>query len=177
MSEPSTPKFPGTQSHPVAGFVDKNKAFISKFKSDNNVKTQSKLPSAIDVQNEMIVREGGTLWDATMWRKWCDKVKFGYNQYTEANLKFLNLCEHLECTPWALIKLGRELYAFRDWGTNEIQFLMDHLVVSDNEGSYEETDEPYNANPTSAEAYDIDDDAPSSGNGKRKRVVDPDEDE
>jgi len=146
---------------PAEDYAQVNKDFITKFKKENNVKLQAKLPSAIDVLNAQVIKDGCTLWDAAQWRKFMQAATHKFADYRDALDTLLSLCIHCSCEPWVLIKTGRELYGFKKFDQAECFYLRDHLAISDQEGSYEE-------NPSSELAYEIDDDAPSSGKGKKR---------
>lgn len=171
-SSTSQPKFPGAAAHPVAGFTETNKSFISKFKKDNKVTVQTKLPSRVELDNAKAVNAGYTVTDAIWWRRFVDEVKFDPEHNAAAFVHLVEMAERCKCEPVGLIHFGRTTYGFKQFGNAEVFVLTENMLdynPSAEEGEYDETSD-HNDNPTSAEAYDIDDDAPSSGNGKKRRL-------
>lgn len=173
-SSTSQPKFPGTAAHPVAGFAETNKSFISKFKKDNKVLVQAKLPSRVELDNAKAIENGYTTTDAIWWRRFAEEVKFDPVGTAEDVILLFEMAKKCQCSPVGLVHFGRTTYGFKQFGHDEICTLRDNMldfVDSDREeGEYEETSQAYNDNPSSAEAYEIDDDKPSSGNGKKRRL-------
>lgn len=173
-SSTSQPKFPGTAAHPVAGFAETNKSFISKFKKDNKVTVQTKLPSRVELDNANAVSEGYTVTDAIWWRRFVEEFKYSPLVYIDAMKLLCAMALKCKCHPVGLVHFGRTTYGFKQFGVEEVIALRDNMldfVDSDlEEGEYEETSQEYNDNPSSAEAYEIDDDKPSSGNGKKRRL-------
>lgn len=166
---------------------DKNQAFIKQFKKDNNVKVQTTLPTALDRFQTQVISDGCTATDGAWWRKYCDDFKMNFRGQRMAMHTLLELCFRCSCEPWQLIKLGRQNYGFTKFTDREILVLRDNLLDDgepcegeQEDGSYEETSEPYNSNPNSEEAYEIDDDVAVSSTGKRRlkrRGRDEDDDE
>lgn len=165
---------------------DKNQAFIKQFKKDNNVKVQTTLPTALDRFQTQVISDGCTATDGAWWRKYCDDFKMNFRSQRMAMHTLLELCFRCSCEPWQLIKLGRQNYGFTKFTDHEILVLRDNLLddgepcEGEEDGSYEETSEPYNSNPNSEEAYEIDDDVAVSSTGKRRlkrRGRDKDDDE
>lgn len=171
-SSTSQPKFPGTAAHPVAGFTETNKSFISKFKKDNKVTVQTKLPSRVELDNANAVSEGYTVTDAIWWRRFVEEFKYSPLVYIESMQLLCEMALKCKCHPVGLVHFGRTTYGFKQFGDAEVEVLhanmLDYVDSDLEEGEYEETSA--NDNPTSAEAYEIDDDAPSSGNGKKRRL-------
>jgi len=157
----SAPKFPGTAAHPVAGFTETNKSFISKFKKDNKVLVQTKLPSRVELDNAKAIENGYTTTDAIWWRRFAEEVKFDPVGTLEDAIVLFEMAKKCQCSPVGLVHFGRTTYGFKQFGHDEIWALRENMldfVDSDlEEGEYEETSER-DDNPTSAEAYEIDDD-------------------
>jgi len=135
-----------------------NKAFIRKFKTDHAIKAESKLITPTDRQNTWAVAQGVTLTDAGWWRKFCDEFKFATDekQFTAMNT-LLDMATKCECHPIHLVFLARTTYGAKKFDAETVQELHDNLLAYDDE---------HNENPTSAEAYDIDDDAVALESGK-----------
>jgi len=171
-SSNSAPKFPGTAAHPVAGYTETNKSFISKFKKDNKVTVQTKLPSRVELDNANAVSEGYTVTDAIWWRRFVEEFKYSPLVYIDAMSLLCAMALKCKCHPVGLVHFGRTTYGFKQFGVEEVAVLHENMLNFEDsdleEGEYEETSA--NDNPTSAEAYEIDDDAPSSGNGKKRRL-------
>lgn len=143
---------------------DKNQAFIKQFKKDNNIKTQTLLPTPLDVFAAQVVKDNCTATDGAWWRKYCEHFKLNYRQEHIAMAHFMDMCNTCQCMPWELIKFGREHFGFTKFDAVEIMLLMENLL---------DTEEERNDNPSSEEAYAIDDDdeqehAVSSSSGKRR---------
>jgi len=160
---------------------DANKAFIKKFKKDNNVKVQTKLPSRVEHDNELCIARGNSLIDANWWRRFIEEVKFDPMSYAPQMVRLFEMAQKCNCHPTGLIYFGRTTYGWKQFGRDEIDYLRDNLIADDDDaegsGSYEETSAPYDPsqpypdNPTSEEAYAIDDDdeaAFEAARGKRK---------
>jgi hypothetical protein len=171
-SSTAAPKFPGTAAHPVAGFAETNKSFVSKFKKDNKVLTQTKLPSRVETNNAEAVSLGYTMTDAIWWRRFVEEFKFNPDAYSAAVTLVLAMALKCECHPCGLIHFGRTTYGFKQFGVEEVFTLRDNMLdyePSLEEGEYEETGE-HDENPTSAEAYEIDDDVQVVSNSKKRRL-------
>jgi len=160
----------------------KNSKFIAEMKKKSGANLlQQKLPSAASAHNEWAIKAGLEMRDAQTWRALCEKLK--YVKDDEAADDLLKLVEgtirmanHCEATPVHLIHYARTAFNRSQWTLASLQFMRDHLLESDEvaeegevgdddeEGSYEET------SPTSAEAYEIDDDAPTDGSSKKRRT-------
>jgi len=171
-SSNAAPKFPGTAAHPVAGFAETNKSFVSKFKKDNKVLTQTKLPSRIELDNANAVSEGYTVTDAIWWRRFVEEFKYSPLVYIESMQLLCEMALKCKCHPVGLVHFGRTTYGFKQFGAEEVEVLhanmLDYVDSDLEEGEYEETSER-NDNPTSAEAYEIDDDLPPAS-GKKRRL-------
>jgi len=161
----------------------KNSKFIAEMKKKSGANLlQQKLPSAASAHNEWAIKQGLEMRDAQTWRALCEKLK--YVKDDEAAEELLQLVEgtirmatHCEATPVHLIHYARTAFNRSQWSLASLQFMRDHLLESDEvaedgevdddeEGSYEET------SPTSAEAYEIDDDAPTDGSSKKRKTSD-----
>jgi len=166
-----------------------NKKFIADLKKKSGANlVQQKLASAASLHNEWAVKEGLSIQDAQAWRALCEKVKFVKDD--EAALELLQLVEgtiamalHCQSTPVHLIHYARVGFGRTLWNAHTLKFMRDHMlddadgeaeegevavVLDDDEGSYEET------SPTSAEAYEIDDDLPSEEGTSKKRKTEED---
>jgi len=162
-----------------------NKKFIADLKKKSGANlVQQKLASAASLHNEWAVKQSLSIQDAQAWRALCEKAKFVKDD--EAALTVLRLVEgtiamalHCQSTPVHLIHYARVGFGRTLWNEHTLQFMRDHMlddadgeaeegevVDDDEEGSYEET------SPTSAEAYEIDDDAPSEEGTSKKRKTD-----
>lgn len=161
------------------------------------MKVQTKLPSRVEADNAKAVVNGYSTIDATWFRRFMEEVKFDPVMYSHDVIELFEMSNRCGCSPVGLIHFGRTTYGFKCFGRAEIHHLKEHMLadqeggvesgeaaneddVGDDSGSYEETEEPYNPNPTSGEAYEIDDDegvAAATSRGKRKAAtVDVDDD-
>jgi len=168
----------------------RNSIFIKKFKKDNNVKVQTKLPSRVEADNATAVTNGFSVIDATWFRRFMEEAKFHPVTYGSDVIYLFEMAARCGCSPVGLIHFGRTNYGFKQFGHDEVVYLKEHMLadhdddadVDDKESaSYEETEEPYNDNPNSEEAYAIDDDDAAeyaaANHGKRKaRCVGEEED-
>lgn len=144
-----------------------NAAFIKQFKTDNNVKTQGKLPSQIEAQNAKAVADGFSVTDAIWWRRFCEMVKYDPDGYCTGMNILIGIMDRCHCGPIALIHFGRTTYGFQKFDCDEICQLRDNMLAYDPSASYEETSE---------HAYEVDgdddgDNSVSPGSGKRKRLM------
>ena len=142
-SSTSAPKFPGTAAHPVAGFTETNKSFISKFKKDNKVTVQTKLPSRVEQDNANAVSEGYTVTDAIWWRRFVEEFKYSPLQYIDAMALICDMATKCKCHPVGLVHFGRTTYGFKQFGHAEVETLRENMLDfghSDlEEGEYEQT--------------------------------------
>lgn len=162
-----------------------NKDFVKKFKKDNGIKVQTKLPTAIDLFSARVISDGCTATDGAWWRRFCEQFKLDPAKYGPAMTAMLDICRKCgDAKPWELIRFGRQTYGFTTFDENEIHMLEINMLADldaddddKDSGSYEETGAPYDPsqpypdNPTSEEAYAIDDDdeaAYEAARGKRK---------
>jgi len=142
-SSTSQPKFPGTAAHPVAGFAETNKSFISKFKKDNKVTVQTKLPSRVELDNANAVSEGYTVTDAIWWRRFVEEFKYSPLVYIESMQLLCEMALKCKCHPVGLVHFGRTTYGFKQFGDAEVEVLhanmLDYVDSDLEEGEYEET--------------------------------------
>lgn len=150
-----------------------NAAFIKKFKTDHNVKTQTKLPSQIEAQNAKAVADGYTVTDAIWWRRFVEMVKYDPDGYcTGMNILF-EMMTRCHCGPIALINFGRTTYGFEKFDCDEICILRDNMLAYE-PSSYEETSEhAYEVDGASAGEDDDEKAAEeaAASSGKRKRLM------
>lgn len=171
-------------------FSSINGAFIKKFKKDANVKVQTKLPSRVEADNAKAIAAGYSVIDATWFRRYMEEVKFDPVTHRHGVCTLFEMATACDCTPVGLIHFGRTTYGFKQFGNEEIKYLQQHMLADHDDddvddkssGSYEEPTaaQPYPDNPTSEEAYAIDDDdeaAYEAARGKRKVRSGEEEDE
>jgi len=160
----------------------KNNKFIAEMKKKSGANLQQqKLPSAASQHNEWAVKNNLSIQDAQAWRALCEKLKYVKDDEAAGDLLKLvegtiRMANHCEATPVHLIHYARTAFGRSQWTLHALSYMRDHLLESDEvaeegevddddeEGSYEET------SPTSAEAYEIDDDAPTDGSSKKRRT-------
>lgn len=162
-----------------------NAKFVAAMKKKSGANLQQqKLASAASIHNEWAVKENMAIQDAQTWRALCEKVKYVKDGEADGDLMMLvegtiMMAMHCQSTPVHLIHLARTGYGRSAWTLQNLRFMRDHLLddaqaieegedVDDDEGSYEET------SPTSAEAYEIDDDAPNDGSSKKRKTSEDD---
>jgi len=144
-----------------------------------------------------MIREGYEAADVTMWQSLLQKAKTDFAVHDFVFL-LLDMARHNKVNVLDIVKTGRVCSEQKTINQPFIDAIL-NAVASDDEceskprvldltceesslsGSYEETSEPYNDNPTSAEAYEIDgfvvaddddvDDKPKKRLLKRKLVL------
>jgi len=123
-----------------------------------------------------MIREGFEAADVNLWQSLLQQAKTDIGDSHEYVFLLLDMARHNKCGVLEIVKTGR--VCSNEKAVNE-KFMnaLFHAVASDTEeaqdsvkstkvldltcdeelsGSYEETSEPYNDNPNSAEAYEID---------------------
>jgi len=162
---------------------EQNTLFIRKFKKDNNIKVQTKLPSRVEADNAKAVTNGYAVVDATWFRRFMEEAKYDPVAYGADLISLFEMARTCASSPVGLVNFGRTNYGWKQFGHDEIVYLREHMLADHDDedggdaaetGSYEDTSEPYLENPNSAEAYEIDDDqqaAASASTSSRKRKV------
>jgi len=111
---------------------EKNTAFISQFRIDNNIKTQSKMPTVGDEFNKMIISDGCTLQTGLAWKKFADGVKYGVVD-CDAMFVLLDMAKHCNCKPWHLVQLARDNFGVREFNEEAIRTLQSHMLADTSE--------------------------------------------
>jgi len=148
-----------------------NAAFIKKFKTDHNVKTQTKLPSQIEAQNAKAVADGYTVTDAIWWRRFVEMVKYDPDGYCTGMNILIDMMTRCHCGPIALINFGRTTYGFEKFDCDEICILRDNMLAYEPAASYEETSEHAYEVDGDGTGEDDDEKAAAESSGKRKRLM------
>lgn len=132
------------------------------------------------------IREGFEPAEITMWQNLLQAAKTDEGDSHEYLFLLLDMAQHNECDVLEIVKTGRVCSGSksiddkfihslrhcvdadsdvdsngkevvpRKQGPKVLDLTCDESSLSSSSHSYEETSEPYNANPTSAEAYEID---------------------
>lgn len=145
-----------------------NAAFIKQFKTVNDIKVQTKLPSQIETQNAKAVADGFTMTDAIWWRRFCEMVKYDPEGYCCGMNILLEMTSRINCSPIQLIHFGRTTYGFQKFDTDEICTLRDNMLAFDSSSaSYEETSEHAYA----VDGGEVEEGEASTVSGKRKRLM------
>jgi len=166
-------------------FKSINTAFIKKFKKDNNIKVQTKLPSRVEADNAKAIAAGYSVIDATWFRRFMEEVKFDPIKYRRVMRMLFDMAEQCDCSPVGLVHFGRTTYGFKEFGGDQIVFLHEHMLADHDDGATQGVGEPQEEeveldlrgdgdhdSPTSEEAYDIDDDDEAAFEAaSRKRKV------
>jgi len=160
-------------------FTERNKDFINKFKKEHGSNlVQTKLPTAVELQDQWTVTEGNSLADSRQWRALCERVKFTTTN-DKAALELmhstLDMSEHVGVHPIELIGFARRNYGMGLWTMATIAELKRNMLAdTDDEVDADDDDEPDENDPddievnldgdreqrvTSAEAYEIDGDS------------------
>lgn len=144
------------------------------------------------------IRDGFEALDVQMWQSLCQQAKTEIGDSVEHLFLIIDMARHNECGVLDIIKTGRVCSGQKAVNEKFIEGLMSSLADGDevatshastrvldltceesdaDSGSYEETSQEYNANPTSAEAYEIDgfvvadDDADDKVNLKKSKKL------
>lgn len=183
-SEPSTPGREQTAAAALvaAGGVDtpatpfkapavvnseRNSAFIRAFKKQAGPQVQAKLPTPVSAQNDWAIKNGWSTIDAQEWRALCTRfahgTESGEGSAIDLMMETLDLANHVDCHPIGLIHFARTKMGRGTWNNDTVEFLKANMLADDAEPA----DEDYN--PSSDEAYDIDDDKVASTSTGKKR--------
>jgi len=150
-----------------------NDAFIKKFKKDNKILTQSKLPTPVDEFNKKLIRDDCLLTDGMHWKKFVDEFKYDPIKHLNAMHALLDMCERCCCAPWQLVNLAVSNFGQTKFDDATIFMLRDNMLSP--EELAEEIDEDDVEDVTSEDFVDENDDD-AEGNPDDKRPARSQED-
>lgn len=119
---------------------ESNEAFIKKFKKDNKILNQTKLPTPVDVFNKKLIADDCLLTDGMHWKKWCEEFKYDPMAHLEAMQVLIDICKRCSCAPWQLVNLAVSNFGFTKFTDDTIFTLRDNMLTDVAEDEEDEED-------------------------------------
>lgn len=150
----------------------RNEDWIRAWKKANGVKKQATLPTKVEEHTAWVLQQGWSMRDAMAWKNLCEKAKFSASVPIDADLDLLHetleLAAHVETHPIGLICFARCELHQPEWNLLAAQAIRDRFIgavcVSDDDTPPEDVGHDEEVEPD-------DDDAPTSGEGKKRKFI------
>jgi hypothetical protein len=118
-----------------------NDAFIKKFKKDNKILTQTKIPTPVDEFNKKLIRDDCLLTDGMHWKKYVDEFKYDPMKHADAMMALLSMCQRCGCSPWQIVNLAVSNFGQTKFDDAAIYFMRDNMLSPELDESMYSTDE------------------------------------
>ena len=128
-----------------------NEAFIKKFKKDNKIMTQTKIPTPVDEFNKKLIRDDCLLTDGMHWKKYVDEFKYDPMKHADAMMTLLGMCHRCGCSPWQIVNLAVSNFGHTKFDDAAIYMMRDSML------SPEEIENDYSTEEIDADDVDDDD--------------------
>lgn len=140
-------------TQPTANFKERNDNFIKAFRRVNNIKTQTKLPSATQLHDEWAIRQGWSIVDATTWRRLVDAARTATDDIEgEGIIELLRgtlvIADRCNGHPIGLIHMARTEFGCDKWDIDALNFLTENLLPSTPSNGDEDYEEWQATQPT-----------------------------
>lgn len=154
----------------------RNEAWIAAWKKANGVKKQATLPTKVEEHTAWVLQQGWSMRDAMAWKNLCEKAKFSASVPIDADLDLLHdtleLAAHVDTHPIGLICFARcELHQL-EWTLRAAQAIRDRFIGVACVDEGEDDDVVVLVPPNTGRGTpEDDDDAPTSGEGKKRKFI------
>lgn len=121
-----------------------NDAFIKKFKKDNKIMTQTKIPTPVDEFNKKLIRDDCLLTDGMHWKKYVEEFKYDPMKHADAMMTLLSMCQRCGCSPWQIVNLAVSNFGQTKFDDAAIYLMRDSMLSPEeieNDYSTEDVDE------------------------------------